>query len=543
MLDFSQVVTIIKAGPSKDIIEARKYSDKVNMHITGRKASEFLETLENYENVKQKELRDKLLTSNKGLFTFLLRPIDNVFTAKGGRINYNLTDEKKARLVNLISNVNDKLDLKTYLRKKILSKYIIDPNGFILLDLDAEGQISTEVHTTHDILHYDKKGNSIEGIIFEANGSYKTDEKDNKKYYRVLDKDQDNIYIQDGESVTLSETRSFPNFWGYVPAMILGDEYDPNSNMFVSFIDGVLEEAQNRFRDLSIATVHKLSHGYPKYWQYPEACTKCAGIGEVSGYLDGSLTKVVCSSCEGGGVKQRKDPSDVMIIDLPKDGEHNITPHVAGVVSPDGVTMKIYRDELKELKEEMFNSLWGSPFESNMRIETATATILGRQAEENRLGRVSTTFARLHKFMLDAFGQFVFLSSEYESSVSYGRRYLLETANEILDTFETASKNGLPEILQKDLIEKYYESEFSENDLEYVKRKKLLAVDPFPFQSASAVKDLGVSEEDLKLKIYYPQWTNQVEEAKIVFMSIDQLKAELANYIRTKTIQDGQKQE
>ena len=90
VLSDNEVFEIISKGVQPKIEIARKQARKMNMHVTGLRVVEYLESLDDYETNAQKILREKLVKSNRSLFSFLLRPTDKIFTAKGGSINYNV---------------------------------------------------------------------------------------------------------------------------------------------------------------------------------------------------------------------------------------------------------------------------------------------------------------------------------------------------------------------------------------------------------------------------------------------------------------------
>lgn len=528
MLQHHEVIKIIEEGVSDFINDARKLSDRVNMHVTGKNVEGYLEDLENYENNNQKELREKLLKSNKGVFSFLLRPFDKVFTARGGSISYNLQERQLEKLTSYTSDVSDGLDIKDFLKKKAFKKYIIDPNGFVMVNINPEGELSTQIFSSKDVIWYDKRGNNINSIIFNSFES--EDENDTKNYYRVIDEATDSIWVQDGDNIYQDEDSIYPNFFGYVPAYILGDTYDPNSELFLSVVDDLLEDGEERLRDVSVNTVHKLSHGYAKYWQYPEACTRCGGEGALKIKIDDVVTDEVCPSCGGGGVKQRKMPSDLMLIDIPKDDEQKITPDVGGYINPSIEIWNKYNEDILKIRNEMFQTLWGTTYESEGKNETATGKLLDSQPAQDRLGSSSLTFAKIHEFILDCYGQVAFLNTSYKSSVSYGTRYLIETPDEALKRFSEASEKKLPSILQNDLLDKFYQTEYASNNIEYVKIKKIIAVDPFPFSTAKEVQELGIEGVELQMKIFHPQWVNQLDDAKKTLMTIDELKEDLKEY-------------
>lgn len=134
VLTNDEVIDLIKSGVSKEILSSRKKARKNNMHITGLRVKEYLEKLDDYETYAQKNLREKLVKSNRSTFSFILRPTDQIFTAKGGSIVYNLPQERIDALK--MGLVADGLDIKRYLKKVVKKKYVIDPNGVLFVDLD-----------------------------------------------------------------------------------------------------------------------------------------------------------------------------------------------------------------------------------------------------------------------------------------------------------------------------------------------------------------------------------------------------------------------
>lgn len=534
MLDILEVVDLIKSGVSQRIKDAREYSERLNMHVTGKEVESYMDNFNYYESDQQKAVRKKLLKSNKGLFSFLLRPLDKVFTAKGGVVSYNLPERQLTTLKSFISDVSGGLNIKSYLKKKVKLQYVIDPNGFVMVDIDREGNLDTKVFSSSEVIWYKSRGNQIQAVIF--NGYRSNDENDDKEYFRVVDSKTDSIFIKDGDIVYQDETSIIENTLGFVPAYILGDIHDPNSNLFLSVIDEVIEDAAEHLRDVSVNTVHKLSHGYAKYWQYPEMCNTCGGDGKIQ-YNDseGNLAEKVCHTCNGTGVKNRKDASDLMLIPIPDEESAKIAPEVGGYINPSIEIWRQYNEDIAGITTVMFQRMWGSTYQNDTENETATGRLLNVQPEAERVTGISQTFSNIHEFILDTYGKIV-ISDSYKSEVSYGTRYLMESPDELLKRYQESKEKNLPPVLQIDLLDRFYQTEFANNNIEYRKRTKILSVDPFPAMSAKEVKDLGVDEIDLKMKIYYPQWVNQLDEPKKQLMTEQELREDLKNYVESKTI-------
>ncbi|WP_148214387.1 CCHC-type zinc finger protein [Robiginitalea biformata] len=508
------------------------------MHLTGEGAKDYLEKLDNYENEAQRQLKEKLLKSNKSLISFLLRPADQVFSANGGSIQYNASDSQITRIKTEVSDVSEGLNIKDFLRKRVFKKYVADPNGLIMVDIDRDGMLQTSFYGTEQVYWYARRGNQVEAIIFEPFKS--EDQNDDRQFFRVIDDKSDNIYAKNGDSIELLEDEMLPNYFGFVPAQVVGDIYDLNKPIFVSFLDEVLEDAKDRLHDVNTHLVHKLAHGYAKYWSYPENCTTCGGTGELKrNCADGdeqTTETYACYTCNGSGTKTRKDASDMMLLPIPREGENKLDPP-AGYVNPSIEIWKQYKEDIKEIGDYMYECLWGSYFSRDPQAEkTATETFVNSQIKNARRKDLSKNFGRLHKFILDCYGKIALSSPSYESSVSYGTKYNDESPEVLLKTIIDATDKQISSAIIGDLQMKYYQAEYANDPIELTKRLKMLKTDPFPDLTAQEVRELGITGEELLMKIYHSQWALTLDNAKIMLMDVSELTDDLRQYVQQKQL-------
>lgn len=566
VLTDSEIVQIIESGASDLMKLARKKAKKRNMHVTGKGATEFLKRLDGYETSAQKILREKLLKSNRSLFSFILRPCDKIFTAKGGSINYNLAENRKQIVQQGISNVSDNLDIKTYLKKVVKPYFVIDPNGVLFIDLDEEGKLQTEIVTTEYILWYKHKGNQVEAIIFEpykrkltkneekvymAISEDRLRQERDKLYYRVVDAETDRIYVNDGGQIREMANERLNNFFGFVPSMILGDVRDPNTGLYESIVEDIIEDADMFLRRVSVTNVHELAHLYPRYWSYEQACTKCGGEGEFS-YLMTEATDEApavyktetCTSCGGVGYKTRTNPSDELVLKAPMEGEPVLAPNVAGYVQPDLGSAKFYNELIEKAKNTMFQAMWGTTYEQGGKRETATGRFLDAQPVQDRLKDISYTFSRMHKFILDCYGKILLGDRNYESSVYYGNRYILESPDDVLDKYIETSRENVSDITKIDLRNRYFEAEYQNDPIGLANRKKLANIEPFPSLSVGEVAKMEfLAPIEKAKKAYYTQWVNTLQDAEIVFLNEEQLRQRLDLYVNNINIINDDREE
>ena len=543
ILSNKEIEEIILNGTSKEMKLARLHAKEMNMHVTGKGSQQYLEKLDEYENTNQKILREKIMKSNKSVFSFILRPLDKIFSAKGGSVNYNLVENDIYKVKQAVTDVADGLNIKRYLKKVVLKKYVIDPNGILFVDLDDEGNLQTEFIGSEKIMWYKNKGNKVDAIVFE--GETKEEDKIQRKYYRVIDDKLDRIFVTEpsldtSKILKVREVISdrLDNYFGYVPAIILGDIKNPNENIFESFISDISEEAKDLLHDISINKIHKISQGFAKYWQRPEACTKCHGEGVVK-YEDpdtpGTWLEDECTSCGGAGYKQKVSPSDVMIVPLAEKDEVDPAPHIAGYVNPSIEIWKKYDDNIRDTRNYLFQVLWGTTFEQGGRNETATGRFIDTQPVQDRLRDISHTFSLLHQFILDCYGIVTLRDSSYKSYVSYGTRYVIESPDEILKTLMDASSKKVSDVILQDMRNKYLSAEYQNDDVEFAKKNKIARVEPFPNMSVSEIisSDL-IPYEDKLAKAYFMTWYSTLTDADILLKDEKRLKDELYVYIESK---------
>ena len=547
-LSEDKVKELIKQGTQPKIKVARRKAKKLNMHVTGLGAKDFLKKLDDYETNAQQSLREKLLKTNSSLFSFILRPTDKIFTAKGGSINYNVNHDKISELKNKIGDIADGLDIKKYLKKVVKKQYVIDPNGVLFVDIDEKGTVETHIINTNKILWYENKGNDIKAIIFEPYKKELSLEEEkfyadfgvdyvkklkDKRYYRVIDKKSDRIYVKDGDEIYIEEGSELDNYFGFVPAKILGDEKNPNIDLFDSIVQDIVDDADEYLRDMSVKTVHKLSHAYPLYFALEQACTRCGGEGEINIGTADEPKMSTCTSCGGTGEKTRINPSDKLVLKAPQGDDPVLSKdNIAGVITPDLQTARFYEDSIESQRSVMFQAVWGTSYEQGGKRETATGRWIDAAPVRDRLRDISDTFSKLHKFLLDCYGKVILGNPKYESYVSYGDRYILENPDDLLKKYQDATNYKVSELVILDLRNQYFEAEYQNDALELMKFNKLSSIEPFPTITVSDMADLDwISNKDKIRKAYYSSWVSQLSNEQIVLLTEEELRNLFDEYI------------
>jgi hypothetical protein len=184
--------------------------------------------------------------------------------------------------------------------------------------------------------------------------------------------------------------------------------------------------------------------------------------------------------------------------------------------------------------------MWGTTYQQGGKRETATGRFLDAQPVQDRLRDMSDTFSKMHKFMLDCYGKVLLRNPRYESYVSYGTRYILESPDDILKKYTESTKFDISETVLLDLRMQYFDAEYQSDNFELAKNVKLAKIEPFPTMKAIDVMPIdGLPQIDKLRKMYYSTWLNSLAEAEKVFWTEEELRASLDIYINQKQLQDG----
>lgn len=527
-LELEDIQAIIKAGEPDFIKQAKKKQIVLDVHINGKHVDKYLKQIEGHENQQQYDLRKRLATSNKFVFANLLRPVDKVFSARGGSKSFDLAGDAAAKAFKeKIQDVRYGMTARKYLQMVQANKYYSDPAGLMLFEVTKDGQKTyPTLKSIQTIRNYNAEGRKVEWVLFEP---YKVKNSEgvesSEEYFRLIDDAADYLVIKNGDSIYIDEEQTYENAWGEVPAIINSDQISPDLTYSDSPVDVVVELADKYLRTNTIKNIHEFLHGFPFFWMYQKKCDSCKGTGEVSGE--------VCKSCGGSGASLKRDVSDVTLLKTPNHKDAPvIAPNVAGYVVPPLDIPKEQREELGWLWQMMHFSIWGTSFEARDN-ETATGRFLDVAPVNDKLGEFSDCFEYTEERMYDLMGKFYYPDTYKGAFVNYGRRYLMESPDAIWDKYLNAKDKKAPKSTLNHLLNQYYQSEFM-NDIEMLTiMTKGMKLEPFVHDDLQTIKEF-INGQAILEKVYFSEWWENLEENYILVTSLEKLKADFMAFVAEK---------
>ena len=553
-LSEEQLVALAKDQEVDDWIKiARKDHKKLKLHYYGEGVTEYLSKIQNLENDAQIELRKKYAISNSWLVENLLRNVDNAWSAKGGLLSIETNSEEVEETIKEnVKNVREGYSHYNYQKEIWFDRFVSDPNGLVFFEVTEDGE--TTIPTYKAITSIQKmkvSGIRPEYVKFEPTEIdikvdeeiYKSSDRSKPKLLRTWIVDDSYYYyveLDDKENVRIIER--IENSWGRVPGYQNSPILDTNREIKISPIWKQIELMDKYLNNGSIHEIYTFLHGYPIYWRYQQPCPSCKGskLDPDTNYTDENGQRGKCRTCGGTGLSMKKDASDVILLAAPKTKDSpTIAPDVAGYISPDIDAWDQQVDELDRTWDLIYFSQWGTTTYKGQN-ETATGRFIDTQPVINRLHQYSDIFEVEHNEFLELLTDFYYPNTEVEVSVTYGRRYMVETSDQIFEKYTKAKNDNTDTTTLDLLLEQYYESEFKKNEVLREYYLKLIRVEPLVHYSILEVVSMNLPQQIKNEKIAYPDWKNSLTIKEVNEQEIEQLQESLTIFTNDKFVSNGE---
>lgn len=529
------------------IVLAREDNRVLKVHYYGEGKDEHLQKIDGLEGKAEFEMRKRYSISNKWLTEGLLRPFDNIFSAKGKTVDIDIPKETTKNLFQgLIKDVKAGEDLDSYLKNIWKPNFIVDPAGLVFLEVKRGGGRG---YLTQKSINFIRKmrihGTRPEYVMFEADVTIDNVKDDNGEtkskgyslhwfiddafYYRLK------VWAESDKPSEIIE--QLPNSFGFVPGVSNSNIIDTNRGFKISPIHKQVELLDKYLRNSSVHEIFLAKHGYPVFWAYgnvKDACKTCSGTGNLLDE-DGQRRGGSCSICNGSGSTYRKDVTDVLLLNPPKTKDAPvIAPNVAGYNGPGKAPSEDQRVEEDWTKNNLYFSLWGTTRES-AKGETATGRFIDVQPVNNRLNDFADIVDYVGTSLIEMFAQLYVPLSFNGASYATGRRFLIETPDQIWKKYLSSKKDGASETILGQLLAQYYEAEYQTNDMLREYFIKIAKIDPLPHSTIGEALALSVPGNYKDEKIYLSEYLNTKSIVEVIDKPLEALKDELTKFIKGKT--------
>jgi len=548
-MDNEQILQILKDNPAKEIIKSgHEMNIRLIRCLTDNDIDGFFRRDSYFESEDIHKERKKT-QSNKDLISRVLQKEQMIFSARGGSCFYEgISNKETEKLDNLFSQIRNNEPLRKWVENFAIKAFDVDPASVIFIERDVDGKPYPTYKSIQTIYDYKLKGNSCEYVCFHLTNKEAiefgiTDEdlprlqKNLKsKYYRFIDETFDYIFKRDNDTFREVDGFTIKHLFSECPARVVSDvSLFSNNQIRLSKSDKVVEIFEAYMNDRSIRNLSKKYHGYPKAVRPLVTCRKCAG----SGYVGDKL----CDECNGTGFKQIRNVSDSIDIPLSLLAENTSLDikKIFTYITPDIQTWNKQDESLQDLEKISYDTYWGTDNrkfsqEGTDLQETATKTLVNLQPVYARLEQTADWCEGIERWIMLIIGKSVYPALK-DVMIKYGRDYILESTNELFEQYQEKKKNGSPEYILNDALDRYLRSLYMNNHIELSLALKMMEVEPFVHYTLRDMISMNIfSEEEIAMKKYFAEWYNLTSNEKLLITDKAKLKEDLKKYATDKGV-------
>ena len=500
--------------------DAREQNKTLKALVTGEGFhEELIENIEHLSSKERGEVRKKYAKDIRDLFSRIMKKRQNVFDANGGSEHNEInSDTIKDAFKDRLSNFKSNKSLYKYLSENYFQLTDVDPNGVIMLEYkakDGDFSLYPSYKSIDDIRYYEQDGQTVEYIVFEP----KINKDTTAKTWRLVDDANDWTFLELAGTFTLVPDRTFPHPFGKVPLVILSETCIVGSDVRLSPLNDITELSKDYARDKSNLTIYKYQKGNPLHYRYGSTkCKPCSGLGKI-----GNDT---CSSCDGKGHPRKSDVSDVYYAPIPKDGQPFLGDKLMGFVSPDLDTWKQYKEDLRDMELLIEDTIWGTDktHQSENNNETATGRFIDVQPISNTLNIYSDVVEYVYNTLANWTLNFVDLTKdkdEYLYNRSFGRRYIIESPDVLMEKYGKAKEQGDNNTILDKLLEEFILSKYKSDPYMQSMMLKKASVEPYVHISISEVFEFFGKVESNKKVLFQKFWQEANKDKTVEQLTIE----------------------
>jgi hypothetical protein len=164
--------------------------------------------------------------------------------------------------------------------------------------------------------------------------------------------------------------------------------------------------------------------------------------------------------------------------------------------------------------------------------ETATKTLMDTLPKQMVLNNLADWAEGIETWIANKDAEYRFDESEPSVYITYGRDYILNTPEQILEVYHAMKKNGDPVSTLNEMMVKYIKSLYKGSPQKQAVELKKYNVEPFPHMGIKEVEaSIYVSDLDKKRARYYVEWAKTISYEQWYSSSEAELGNLLTEYV------------
>jgi hypothetical protein len=209
-----------------------------------------------------------------------------------------------------------------------------------------------------------------------------------------------------------------------------------------------------------------------------------------------------------------------------------LAPNIAGYVTPPIETWKQMQESIDGKYQAAHYATWGTHQMEDSSNETATGRFIDVQPVNERLCKYSDAGEFVEKWITDMIGTFNFEGSYQGCEVNYGRRYLIESPDDIWTKYQDARAKGVASIGSlNNMLMQYIQSEYQSDSIEQLRQIKLMKLEPFVHMTIDQAKLNVQNIADYYKKLYFSNWVMQLGANDLIVYDLMTLDKMLTDYV------------
>lgn len=409
------------------------------------------------------------------------------------------------------SGINNRLDIDLWQRMKS------QINSVVVVDMPTE-QIENRpspyyYHVDITAILFIKEINgNIEYIIYESGD----------KQITVIDDKSYQVYSYDSGELGELISEAFHDL-GYCPArMFWADRIGVGSivakhplSLYLESLDWYLMYSVMK-RNLDLYAPYPVYYGFQTDCDYEDAHERYCDGGflvnkERHHLLDGEGGLVGCPKCNS----RITGVGTFVEVPAPMNGEAPLSPPV-GKLDIDRGAVEHNSSEVERLAREIFKGVTGNEYGvSNTEAMNEVQVMSLFESSEQVLLSLQRNFEIIESWILKTVLRLRYRDAFEEVFISYGTSHYILTPSIILEAYQSAVKNELPDFILDLIMKKYLQSKYKNNPKGYNRAYILSQLEPFKHLKKTQVAEMykaGVIPfEDYVLKMNFSSLLNRFE--------------------------------